>query len=401
VLRSLFDFGVVDALDIVFVSVVLYIGIVALRSARAGPALAGIGVLLATYVGARQLGMQLTAWLFQGFFAVLVVILVVIFQDELRRVFERIAVFGPWRGREERPRSATTDVLVRTAIELARNRVGALIVVKRRDPLERHVEGGIPLGGQVSDALLLSLFDAHTPAHDGAVILEGDRVLRFGAQLPLSSDFAQLHRRGTRHGAALGLAERTDAVSIVVSEERGQISLARDGVLRALEKPEDLATILPALLRPRGPKVGRRQLFLRALRERWVEKLVAVGLACGLWVAFVPGSQVAERTFSLPLTIDNVPTGFAVEKVDPPTVEVALSGARRVFFLLDEKRLAVRLDAFLVESGRRTFELSNDDVVRPDGVTVAGIEPRRVRLTVRKGSSENPPGTPGGAPPEG
>jgi hypothetical protein len=223
-------------------------------------------------------------------------------------------------------------------------------------------------------------------------------VLRFGAQLPLSSDFAQLHRRGTRHGAALGLAERTDAVSIVVSEERGQISIARDGVLRALEKPEDLATVLPALLRPRGPQIGRRQLLLRALRERWVEKLVSVGLACGLWIAFVPGAQVAELTYSLPVTVDNVPPGFTVDKVDPATVEVTLSGARRVFFLLDQKRLAVRLDAFLVESGRRTFELAPDDVVRPDGVTVAGIEPRRVRLSVRKGNGDNGSG---GAPPEG
>jgi diadenylate cyclase len=382
--RLLNNFGMIDALDIVFVSVALYVGIVALRSARAGPALGGVGILVAAYLGARQLGMQLTAWLFQGFFAVLVIVLVVIFQSELRRLFERIAVVGLRRGRADEPHPQTADALVRSAIELARNRAGALIVVCGRDPVERYVEGGVLLGGRVSDALLLSLFEKHSPGHDGAVIIEGDRVARFGAQLPLSNDFAQLRRRGTRHSAALGLAERTDAVCLVVSEERGQISIAREGVLRSLEKPEDVAVELPPLLRLREPRSGRRELVWRALRERWVEKLVAVGLACFLWIAFVPGAQVDEVSYDLPIAVDNLPAGYTLEKVDPPQLEVTLSGPRRRFILLDEKRLEVRLDGFLVEVGRRSFDVPDEAVVHPAGLKVTSVTPRRVKLSIRR-----------------
>jgi len=389
------NFGIVDLLDIVFVSAVLYVGIVALRSTRAGPALGGIGILVTAYLGARELGMQLTAWLFQGFFAVLVIVLVVIFQSELRRLFERIAVVGFRRGRADEPHQPTADAIVRSAIELARNRSGALIVVCGRDPVERYVEGGVLLGGRVSDALLLSLFEKHSPGHDGAVIVEGDRVARFGAQLPLSNDFAQLRRRGTRHSAALGLAERTDAVCLVVSEERGQISIAREAILRSLDKPEDLAVELPPLLRAREPRIGRREIVWRALRERWVEKLVAIGLACFLWIAFVPGAQVDEVSYDLPIAVDNLPAGYSVEKVDPPELEVTLSGPRRRFVLLDRRRLEVRLDGFLIEAGRRSFDVPDEAVVHPAGLTVTSVTPRRVRLSVRRTGGDAGAATPG------
>jgi uncharacterized protein (TIGR00159 family) len=395
VVRLLNSFGFIDGLDILFVSGVLYVGIVALRSARAGPALGGVGILVAAYLAARQVGMQLTAWIFQGFFAVLVIVLVVIFQSELRRLFERIAVVGLRRRRPDEPHPETTDALVRSVVDLARSRAGALIVVRRRDPLERYVEGGVLLGGQLSDALLLSLFDKHSPGHDGAVIIEGDRVTRFGAQLPLSNDFAQLRRRGTRHGAALGLAERSDAVCVVVSEERGQISIAHEGTLRSLDKPEDVAVELPPLLHRLGPEVRRRELVWQALRERWVEKLVAFALACFLWVAFVPGAQVDEVSYELPIAVDNLPAGYSLEKVDPPQLEVTLSGARRRFVLLDEKRLEVRLDGFLVEAGRRSFDVPDEAVVHPAGLKVTSVTPRRVKLVVRRTGGEAGPETPG------
>jgi uncharacterized protein (TIGR00159 family) len=339
--------------------------------------------------------MQLTAWLFQGFFAVLVIVLVVIFQSDLRRLFERIAVVGLRRRRVEEPPPQSTDALVRSAVELARNRAGALIVICGRDPVERYVEGGVLLGGRLSDALLLSLFDKHSPGHDGAVIIEGDHVVRFGAQLPLSNDFVQLRRRGTRHSAALGLAERTDAVCLVVSEERGQISIAREGTLRNLEKPEDVAVALPPLLHALSPRVGRRELVWQGLRERWIEKLVAVGLACFLWIAFVPGAQVDEVSYELPVAVDNLPAGYSLEKVDPPELEVTLSGTRRRFVLLDEKRLEVRLDGFLVEAGRRSFDVPDEAVIHPAGLKVTSVTPRRVRLSVRRTAGEGGAETPG------
>ncbi len=114
-------------------------------------------------------------------------------------------------------RTASRGVL----IGMAASKTGALIVVKGKEPLERHLNGGVALTGRVSMPLLFSIFDSHTPGHDGAVIIEADRVTQFAAHLPISKNTAQIKGRGTRHSAAFGLSERSDALTIVASEERG------------------------------------------------------------------------------------------------------------------------------------------------------------------------------------
>jgi len=401
---SLIEIGIVDVLDVAFVALLLYAAIVALRTARGGLVLAGIGILLAAYVAASQIGMQLTAWLFQGFFAIFVVILVVVFQGELRQLFERIAVLGLRRGRVDLPSDPAAAALVRAVADLARTHTGALLVLEGHDPIERHVEGGIPLDARLSEPLLLSLFDKHSPGHDGAVIVRGDRLARFAVHLPLSSDFAQLGHRGTRHSAALGLAERTDALCVVVSEERGVVSLAHAGRLRELDRPELLEPALRAFLDDLSPRITRRDVLLRSLRERWLEKVAAAGIALVLWVVFVPGAQTMERAFELPVQVDNLPPGFALERVEPERVEVILEGPRRAFFLLDEATLAVELDAPLVELGRRSFELSDASVRVPETLRVKDVDPRRVRLSVRRengavpGAPATPPAGGGQAP---
>jgi len=385
ILQGLREIGVVDALDVALVAILVYAVIVWMRQARAGLAFVGIVILGGVYVVARSIGMQLTAWLFQGFFAIFVVILVVIFQEELRRLFERIAVLGLRRHRAGPPTGGAADALARSVVELARGRIGALLVLPGSDPLERHLEGGVDLDGLVSEPLLFSLFDVHSPGHDGAVLLDDGRVRRFSVQLPLSRDFSQLAARGTRHAAGLGLAERTDALCLVVSEERGTISAARDGVLRELATFEDVRSELDAFHRDKAPAPERRRArVLRGLRQRLPEKAVALGLALAMWLVFVPGSQTAEQTVQIPVVVENLPSGYELDKVEPPTVEVTLSGPRRQFFVMDRGALAAKVDGILVELGRRSFELSDQSVRHPKGLTLVDVVPRRVKISVKR-----------------
>jgi uncharacterized protein (TIGR00159 family) len=378
-----FEVGASDVLDILLVSILLYLVIVWMRRARAGLPLVGMAILGGVYLLARQLELHLTAWIFQGFFAIFVIILVVIFQRELRQLFERIAVFGMLRRRSGETSSATQDALVRALLEFQRERTGALIVLCGREPIERHLEGGVALDGRVSEPLLASLFDPHSVGHDGALVVHGDRIVMFSAHLPLSSDFSQLGQRGTRHSAALGLAERSDSLCIVVSEERGTISVARDGKLREIRGPEDLEAELRDFSAWAQPRVARSQRWLQLLREHWVERVAAVLLALGLWAAFVPGSQVLEQTLKVPIQVDNVPAGFVLDKIEPPEAQLKLSGTRRDFFLLDPSRLNLRLDGSGVAIGRRNLEIARDDLVVPSGFTVVELKPARVKLSVR------------------
>src|SRR3989304_3245879 len=166
------NIAVTDVVDILFVAVLLYTAIVWAQKTRAAFVVRGMFILAAVYILARQLELQLTAWIFQGFFAIFLIIIVVIFQEELRQIFERIAIWGLGTREARALRSESADILVRTVSDLAKDKIGALIVVQGKDPIARHIMGGIELEGKVSEPLVKSIFDPHSPGHDGAVLVE-------------------------------------------------------------------------------------------------------------------------------------------------------------------------------------------------------------------------------------
>jgi len=381
--QALLELGPSDLFDILIVGSVLWAGLVWLRRSRARLALPALVGAALVYLTAGRLGLQLTARLLQGFFAAFVLVLVIVFQEDLRRLFEQLSAWG-LRRRSAAPREGTLDTVARAVVHMAAARTGALLVLPGREPLERHLEGGIELGGRVSEPLLLSLFDSRSPGHDGAALVVGDRVTRFAVHLPLSSDHTQLAAAGTRHAAALGLAERSDALCVVVSEERGSVSVARDGRLHRLAEPQRVAGALRAFtesLRPAKTSASRG----RALRERWREGVAAFALAAALWALLVPGADLIELERPAAVVAENVPPGWIIESIDPSEVTVTIRGRRRDLVFASEAALAVRFDAFLVQLGRRTFELAPHRVEHPAGVEVLALEPDRVRVQARRG----------------
>ena len=384
--ESIADLRIVDLLDVLLVAGVVWAGLRWLR-ARARLVLIGLVSLIATTLLVRQLGLQLTAWVLQGFVVLAVVVVVVVFQDDLRRFFEQIGRWGV-RGRAHRTPRGLVDVFVRTVAQLAGAHRGALLVFCGSAALERHLEGGVFLDARVSESLLLSLFDPHSPGHDGAVVVRGDRAIRFGVHLPLSTDHAQLGSVGTRHAAALGLAERSDALCVVVSEERGSISVARDGRLRLLESPERLAEALGSFQRPR-PLAARPERRLRRILGHWPEAAQSLGLAVVLWLVFVPGATLTRTTRTASVEVDNLPAGWVLEEVEPPSIEVTISGRRRDVYLTAPDDLEVRVDALLAQLGRRTFEISADQVQHSASIDVIDVQPTRVKLSLRREESDS------------
>jgi uncharacterized protein (TIGR00159 family) len=373
-----------DFIDILFVAVLLYTAIAWVKTTRAAFVLRGMLVLAFIYLIARQFELQLTAWIFQGFFAIFLIVVVVIFQEELRQIFERVALWS-WRS-DANPalQSETANVLVRTVADLAKDRVGALIIVRGGDPLARHIVGGIPLDGKVSEPLLRSIFDPHSPGHDGAVIIEHDRVTRFAAHLPLSKDIQQLAGVGTRHSAALGLAELTDAICIVVSEQRGTVAVAKDGRLTRLNNPQELVGLLDKFLYKEYPARERKWLPVQHWRENWQGKAIALMLAAGFWYVFVPGSKVMEATYKVPVQVQNLPAEFEIESVEPPEVEATFSGPKRAFYFFRPKRLKVTVDVSTADLGLRTFTISAQNIRHPNELKVEDVKPPTLKITLRR-----------------
>jgi diadenylate cyclase len=243
-------------LDIGLTALLFYGLFSLIQGTRAVRLVIGAIVLYVVYVAAQALNLRLLSGILQTGAVVGLLALVVIFQPELRRALERIGRVGSlsWIAVPGASYDPVATILARTATALAGQRIGALIVVERETGLEDAAEGGVMLHADLSVELLQSIFTPHTALHDGAVIIRGDKVLAAGVVLPLSESATYRERYGTRHRAAIGISEQTDAVAIVVSEESGHASLVHRGrVLRALDE-DRLRTALRALLRPSDPR---------------------------------------------------------------------------------------------------------------------------------------------------
>jgi len=219
-----------DLLDIGLVAYVIYKVILLVKGTRAMQMLTGLGVVLLTMVVARQLHLATIHWIIQSFLASLILVVIILFQSDIRKALARMGRSPLMVGGHE-ALAATLEEVARTAVALASRKTGALIVLERRIGLADYTDTGIRLDALVSRELLMTVFQVTTPLHDGAVIIRGNRLLAARCVLPLSTTSDGTRQVGTRHLAAMGLTEETDAVAVVVSEERGRVSLAVGGKL--------------------------------------------------------------------------------------------------------------------------------------------------------------------------
>ncbi len=218
-----------DALDILIVAFVIYRIIALIRGTRAVQMVVGLALIGLAFVASQMLGLFTLNWLLNNFLGSLIIILVVIFQSDIRRALARMGA-GPFfttRANVER----AAEELTAAATWLAARRIGALIVIEQEMGLSEYVETGREIDARLSRELLETIFMRGSPLHDGAVIVKGDRVLAAACLLPLATDPNVALTLGTRHRAAIGLTEENDAVVIVVSEEHGTISIANRGRL--------------------------------------------------------------------------------------------------------------------------------------------------------------------------
>lgn len=222
-----------DLLDIILVAMVFYQIFQLVRGSRAFAVIVGLGLLAALYWLADYLGLYTLRWLLQYIFGSIVILIVVIFQSDIRQALGELGARSFWRRRAAR--QGKVDDIVQACVEMARLRIGALIVLEQGMRLEDMIKReGVRLDALISRQLLMNIFYPKAPLHDGAVIMGSNRILAAGCILPLAE--AKGQNFGTRHRAALGISQESDAIVVVVSEERGEISLAQKGVLeRAID----------------------------------------------------------------------------------------------------------------------------------------------------------------------
>jgi diadenylate cyclase len=383
------NFRFADLLDIAVITVLSY-GVLAWLQKRGSRAIfIGAIALAAIYSLARFTHMYVTLLVFQVGFTAGLVILVIIFQEEVRSVFDRLLFWRDYRLKHELVASATTtDLLVETLADLGRDRIGALVVLKGRASLERYLSGGISLNGRLSRPLLYSIFHPKTPSHDGAVVIEADRIEKFSVRLPLSHNIKEIGDRGTRHTAGLGLSELTDALVIIVSEEHGTITVAENGRMDQVEAARLRARIgsfygriFPAAA------AGKNNLWMKQNLSR---ALASLGVAVALWLAFSFRTDVISRTFTLPVICRNVPSDWVIEAPDPAQVLVSLSGMERAFHF-DPGKLAVSLTMSDPAKTRQMVTIKPEHLNLPQGLRATQIIPGKITVNAYRLESRSLP----------
>ena len=378
------EIGFSGFLDIIVMSIIIYSILVWFKRTRTVFVVIGMFMLGGAYLLARQLELSLTTSVFEAFFAVIIIAVVVIFQEEIKHFLEQLASRSMVRNpRSKKLISAAreeVDILVRTLSALARDQIGAIVVLRGKDPILRHLVGGSDLDGEISEPLLRSIFDPHSPGHDGAVILHGNRLAEFSTHLPLSKNIRKLQGRGTRHAAALGLSELTDALCLVVSEERGTISIASNGNIRVSRDADDLQTTLENFLEEVSPSRNGRT-WQEFFKKNYREKAIAILVTIVLWVFFVFGSKAGYRTYLVPVRYVDLPSNLVVTTISPAEVELTFSGPRRSFVFVGADDFTVELSLRDVRLGTRNRSIPRSNILFPKALTLESVQPTEVSVT--------------------
>ena len=268
--------GILDVIDILVVAYFLFRIYLMLKNTRAAVLVKGLLTLGAIMFISRWLNLHVISWVLEKSMTVLIVALPIVFQPELRRALEQIGrgrLFRKHGELDEYEVDEMVNSITSAAIVMGRRKIGALIVIEREIGLEERIETGVAIDGLISDSLLLNIFEKDTPLHDGAVIIADNKILaarcnRIAAAsclLPLTEMRNLSQELGTRHRAALGISEQSDAVILVVSEETGTISLARNGTLQRYLTADDVKEFLKASIT--RPKADFKQMLREKIRD--------------------------------------------------------------------------------------------------------------------------------------
>jgi diadenylate cyclase len=240
--------GIIDIIDILIVAAIIYELLLLTRHTRGSALLKGLFLLLVIMVVSNLLGLKSLNWLLLAILQNGALVLVILFQPELRKALERMGrsklLTKSNRRNVDEERDTVISEIVQTVVDLSRRRVGALLVFERQTGLEDVIETGTRLNAEVSAPLLENIFEPNTPLHDGAAVIRDDQVIAAACILPLAEASGVSRELGTRHRAAVGISENTDAAVVVITEETGIVSMARDGVLKRPLSTDELKAFL-------------------------------------------------------------------------------------------------------------------------------------------------------------
>ncbi|MCF8090974.1 MAG: diadenylate cyclase [Desulfotignum sp.] len=372
-----FGIGWQNVLDIALNTYILFRLYVLFRGTNVMRVLLTMALLLVFRQVALSMGLIITSWVMQGVIAVAALVIIIVFRNEISSVLKTKDFKSFFWGIPRHQLKTPVGIIVESVYEMARKKVGALIVLPLSKGMEGVVQEGITWQGKLSKEMLISIFWPDNPVHDGAVMIQGDRITEVGVILPLSNRTDLPSSFGTRHRAAVGLAEQTDAMVIVVSEERGKITLVKD---KQIYDINDSSIFEKLLIEHAGGDTSTVDIK-KQTRELAVAATICLACVTGLWLSFSRGVE-ALATHDVPVEFISPDQKMAVFSSSASSVRLLLSGSRPLIRSLTPDRINIKINLTNVEPGTNNLLVSRHAVKLPPGITIKNIEPSELEVTV-------------------
>ncbi|MBU2644606.1 diadenylate cyclase [bacterium] len=362
-------------LDILLITLGLFFIYATLKRLGTWKMLITVFLIGSVYGIAKLLDLDGLIWFYSNVSQVAMIGFVILFQPEIRKLFESVLV--PRRRHMRRQTDTLPALITEAANLLSKQNRGALIVIPGRELIDGYLAGGQMLNAVFSVPLLLSIFDPHSPGHDGAIIIEKGKVQQFGVRLPLSSSDTLPKEYGTRHYAAAGLSEATDALVIAVSEERGVITVFKNGKGDIQTSPEQLIDVI------NRHWLTNRSLFVPVAKRRglspWIEILASFLIASGFWYSVVIGeAEIHEKFITIPIEYTGTPQDLALTGEKTSEVKVHLVGPKSN--LVETGDMRVRVDLSKARPGKQQITVTADKINLSKRVKLLDAQPTSLSL---------------------
>ncbi|MGD2099706.1 MAG: diadenylate cyclase [Desulfobacterales bacterium] len=367
-----------DVVDISVNSYILFRFYVIFRGTNVFRVLIGMTVLWFLQRIAVSLGLIVTSWVVQGIVAVGAIIIIVVFRNEIRRVLQAKNLKSILWGLSYKTSTTPTEIIAETVFQMADRKCGALIVFPGKEDLSGLVQGGTPWKGMITKEMIASIFWPDNPVHDGAAIVQGDQITVVSAILPLSERDDMPSRYGTRHRAALGLAEASDALVIVVSEERGDVLIAKGNRLREIKQKQTLEKNIQEHLGVAAVDQG-------AARKEGLEiasaAMLSILFITGIWFSVSRGQDTLV-SLDIPVDYINRAAGTEIVETSAKSVSLVLSGSGALVKSVTPDQVGVRLDLSKATVGGNTFTITSDNISLPPGIVLREVTPSEVEVLI-------------------
>ena len=363
-----------DIVDISLVSYILFRFYVLFRGTNAFRVLIGMTILWFFQQIAVSMGLIVTSWVVQGVVTLGAFIIIVIFRNEIRTVLlARNLKFIFWGGASKKVIS-TIEIIVQSVLEMARRNCGAMIVLPGKEDLEEMIQKGVPWEGEISKEMILSIFWPDNPVHDGAAIVQGDQITQVSAILPLSRRDDLPSYYGTRHRAALGLAEATDALIIAVSEERGDVAVAQNSQMKVVKQRRRLEQILQQHM---GTAAKKSRESIKERLTVVIAALFSIIFVTGVWFSVSKGVDTLA-TLEIPVVYMNRDPAMEIVKTSGNTVSLELEGSGALIKSIKPDQIQVKLDLSKSKVGPNPFTITRESISLPPGIILKAVTPRVV-----------------------